>query len=107
MCHLLAGADLPLDRALRRFAAGLRFALSLRFALAIFRHFRVLTPTLLREQPAQNIINGLRIGLAAGCLHHLADKKLEDAFIASLEFRDIVWILCDNVASSLLNRGSI
>jgi hypothetical protein len=55
------------------------------------------------EQFAQDVVDGLRIGLAACGAHDLADEKLEDAFVAALELGDVVGILLNNLASGLFD----
>jgi hypothetical protein len=43
---------------------------------------RAAAATGLREHTADNIVNGLRIGLAFGGFHDLADEEFEDPFVA-------------------------
>src|SRR5260370_19019417 len=52
------------------------------------------------EELAEDVVDGLGGGLAAGGAHDLADKKLEDAFLAGLGFGDVVGVLCDNFAGA-------
>ena len=52
----------------------------------------------LREQAADDVVDRLRIGLAFGGFHYLADEKFEDAFVAGFEFGDVVGIFLDHFA---------
>ncbi len=55
------------------------------------------------QQFAQDVVDGLRIGLAARGAHDLADEKLEDAFVAGAELGDVVGIFLDDFAGSLFD----
>ena len=57
------------------------------------------------EELAEDVVDGLGVGLAAGGAHDLADKKLEDAFVAGLEFGDVVGVLGDDFAGGCFNCG--
>src|SRR5579883_2158761 len=45
------------------------------------------------QQLAKNIVDGLRVGLAACCFHDLPHEKLENTFVARLELRHVVRIV--------------
>ena len=57
------------------------------------------------EEFAEDVVDGLGVGLAAGGAHDLADEEFEDAFVAGLEFGDVVGILGDDVAGSGFDGG--
>src|SRR5260370_38031316 len=57
------------------------------------------------EELAEDVVNGLGVGLAAGGLHDLADEKFEDAFVAGFEFGHVVGIFGDDVASGFDDGG--
>src|SRR6266851_2149718 len=57
------------------------------------------------KQFAQDIVDGLRIGLATRGAHDLAHKKLENTFVAGFEFGDVAGILFDHFSRGLLDRG--
>src|SRR3954452_900539 len=58
------------------------------------------------ELRLQQIVHGLRIGLAAGLLHHLADEPAGELRLR-LRRRDLVRIGRDNVVDDLLDRAEI
>src|SRR5258708_15893053 len=58
---------------------------------------------MLREQAADDVVDRLRIGLAFGGLHYLADKKFEDAFVTGFEFGYVVGIFFDDLARGLFD----
>ncbi len=58
---------------------------------------------MLREQAADDIVDRLRIGLALGGLHYLADEKFEDAFVARFELGDVVGIFFDDFAGGFFD----
>src|SRR5260370_16680658 len=55
------------------------------------------------EELAEDVVDGLGVGLAAGGLHDLADEKFEDAFVAGFEFGHVVGIFGDDFASGLFD----
>src|SRR5260370_23982623 len=55
------------------------------------------------EELAEDVVDGLGVGLAAGGLHDLADEKFEDAFVAGFEFGHVVGIFGDDFASGLVD----
>jgi hypothetical protein len=55
------------------------------------------------KQLSQSVVDRLRAGLSAGGLHHLADKKLENAFIAGFELGNVVGVAGDDLASGRLD----
>lgn len=59
------------------------------------------------KKPAENVVDGLRIGLTASGAHHLTDEEFEDTFVAGLELRDVIGIFGDYVAGGLLDGGII
>src|SRR5438445_9826948 len=65
------------------------------------RHYKELEG----EEFAEDVVDGLRIGLAAGGLHDLADEEFEDAFVARFKFGYVVRIFRDDFAGGLLNGG--
>ena len=54
----------------------------------------------------QQIVDGLRVGFAAGCLHHLADEPA-DCFRIGLGVADLVGILGDDVVDELFDRRNV
>src|SRR6266849_9256963 len=56
------------------------------------------TPRKSGKQLAEDVVDGLRVGLAARGLHDLADEKLEDAFVAGFELSDVGRIFFDDFA---------
>src|SRR6267378_3535855 len=57
------------------------------------------------KQLTKDVVDGLGIGLAAGGFHDLADEKLENAFVTSFEFGNVVRIFGDDVASGFDDGG--
>src|SRR5260370_16189227 len=57
------------------------------------------------EEVAEDVVDGLGVGLAAGGLHDLADEKFEDAFVTGFEFGNVFGIFGDSFASGLLDGG--
>src|SRR5579864_2697778 len=55
----------------------------------------------------QNVVDGLRVGLAARGAHDLADEKLEDAFFAGFELGYVIGIFLDDFAGGLLESGFV
>jgi hypothetical protein len=49
----------------------------------------------------------LRVGLALGGFHYLADEKLEDAFVAGFEFGDIVGVFLDDFAGGFFDGAGV
>jgi hypothetical protein len=61
---------------------------------------------LVLELPSQHFIYHLRARLALRGLHHLADEKAEDLFIAASILRDLLRVSGQNFPNRLLRRGS-
>src|SRR5260370_38881044 len=57
------------------------------------------------QESAEGIVDGLRVGLAAGGFHDLADEEFEDAFVAGFELSYICRVLCDDFAGGLFDGG--
>src|SRR5258708_20535980 len=61
---------------------------------------------LLRGQDlVEDVVDGLRVGLAASGFHDLADEKLENAFVAGLVFGNVVRIFGVDLASGSFDGG--
>src|SRR5215472_6378906 len=54
------------------------------------------------EQFAEDVVDGLRVGLPARGAHHLADKKFKHPFVAGFVLGQVVWILRDDLAGGCL-----
>jgi len=59
----------------------------------------------LRKQLAEDVVYGLRVGLAAGGFHDLADEKFEDAFVSGFELGYVVRVFRDDFTGGLLHGG--
>src|SRR5260370_27035020 len=57
------------------------------------------------KQFAQDVVDGLRVGLAARSAHDLPDEKLEDAFVAGFVLGDVVGVFRNDVASGFDDGG--
>jgi hypothetical protein len=57
------------------------------------------------KQLAQDVVDGLWVGLAARGLHDLANEKLEHAFVAGFELGDVIGILADDITGSGFDVG--
>src|SRR5258707_2036858 len=55
------------------------------------------------EELAEDVVDGLGVGLAAGGLHDLADEKFEDAFVASFEFGYVGGFFGDDLSRGLFD----
>src|SRR2546425_1837163 len=55
------------------------------------------------EQLAQDVVDGLRVGLAAGGLHDLADEKFEDALVAGFVLGDVGRVFRDDFTGGLFD----
>src|SRR5580658_345076 len=62
------------------------------------RRARRAAPLRLRQEFADDVVDGLRIALAFGGAHDLAYEEFEDAFVAGAEFGDVVGIFGDDFA---------
>src|SRR5262245_56662722 len=56
---------------------------------------------------AQQLLHELRVRLAAGLLHDLADEEAEHAFLAAPELRDLVGMARDDLVDDALERALI
>src|SRR5713226_9031578 len=63
------------------------------------------TPRKSGKELAEDVVDGLGVGLAAGGFHNLADEKFENAFVAGFELGDVILVFCDDFARGLLDRG--
>ena len=57
------------------------------------------------EKLAEDVVDGLGIGLAASGAHDLTNEEFEDAFVAGLVLGDVVGILGDDFARSCFDGG--
>ena len=67
------------------------------------RHYKELRG----QELAEDVVDGLRIGLAAGGLHDLADEMLEYTFVPGFEFGDVRRVFGDNFPGGPFDSGIV
>src|SRR3954447_2172407 len=62
---------------------------------------------LLAQQPAQDLVDGLGVGLAAGLLHHRADEETQQLGLAALEPPRLARVSGHHLAAGLLEQPAV